>query len=95
MNIELPTNYNALEPFERKDVRERYMQIQKGLCHHCKEPLSAPPPKEITDMPVRKWLFPKSFFDWPVHLHHDHETGMTIGAVHNYCNAVLWQYHSE
>jgi hypothetical protein len=40
-------------------------------------------------------LFPPNFFKWPVHLHHDHRTGMTIGAVHCRCNAVLWQYHGE
>jgi hypothetical protein len=40
-------------------------------------------------------LFPKNFLKWPVHLHHSHDTGMTIGAVHSYCNAVLWQYHNE
>ena len=33
-----------------------------------------------------------NFFKWPVHLHHCHDTGMTTGAVHCYCNAVLWQY---
>jgi hypothetical protein len=28
-------------------------------------------------------------------LHHCHQTGLTIGAVHAKCNAVLWQYHGE
>lgn len=32
---------------------------------------------------------------YPVHLHHDHKTGLTIGAVHAKCNAVLWQYYGE
>lgn len=38
-------------------------------------------------------LFPKGFFDHPVHLHHNHDTGLTIGAIHCYCNAISWQYH--
>jgi len=30
-----------------------------------------------------------------MHLHHNHETDMTEGAVHAYCNAVLWQYEGK
>ena len=30
--------------------------------------------------------------DHPIHLQHSHNTGVTEGAVHNYCNAVMWQY---
>jgi hypothetical protein len=40
-------------------------------------------------------LFPPTMFKYPVHLHHNHVTGMTIGAVHALCNAVLWQYLGE
>jgi hypothetical protein len=40
-------------------------------------------------------LFPELFLKYPVHLHHSHVTGLTIGAVHAYCNAVLWVYHDE
>jgi hypothetical protein len=40
-------------------------------------------------------LFPDGFLRYPIHLHHNHETGMTIGAVHSRCNAVLWQYEGE
>jgi hypothetical protein len=39
--------------------------------------------------------FIKQILEDSVHLHHSHETGMTIGAVHARCNAVLWQYHGE
>ena len=46
-------------------------------------------------MYITNSLFPPNFFKWPVHLHHSHDTGMTIGAVHARCNAVLWQYHGE
>jgi len=44
---------------------------------------------------INENLFPPKFLNWPVHLHHDHKTGMTVGAVHSHCNAVLWQYHNE
>jgi hypothetical protein len=93
--MELPVNYNALHFTERKRVREEYINRQDGICYYCKKPLEGDPAKKIRMLRVNKKLFPSSFFKWPVHLHHNHKTGMTIGAVHNYCNAVLWQYHGE
>lgn len=94
--MKLPVNYDNLEWWERKLVREEYIKIQEGLCYHCKTPLSVPVPEEvISRAPINRILFPKSFFKHPVHLHHDHNTGMTLGAVHHYCNAYLWQYLGE
>jgi len=93
--MKLPVNYNEVPQYQRRLIREEYAKIQDGNCCHCGSPLGGHPPKKITDMPVNRKLFPTGFFKWPVHLHHDHRTGMTIGAVHNYCNAVLWQYHGE
>jgi len=93
--MELPVNYEELHFTERRTVREEYIKIQEGKCSHCGEALDGKPAKEVASKTVNKKLFPKSFFKWPVHLHHCHNTGMTIGAVHNHCNAVLWQYHGE
>ena len=31
----------------------------------------------------------------PIHLQHNHSTDMTEGAVHAYCNCVLWQYEGR
>ncbi len=91
----LPVKYDTLPPRKKKLVREKYIKIQKGLCKHCGQPLDSKPCKSVTDWPIDKSLFPKGFFNSPVHLHHDHNTGMTIGAIHNYCNAYLWQYEGE
>jgi hypothetical protein len=93
--IKLPINYQSIHWSERKAIREEYARIQGNLCYHCKEPLNGPPAVEITNMWIDKELFPKGFFDWPIHLHHDHNTDMTVGTVHCHCNAVLWQYHGE
>jgi hypothetical protein len=49
----------------------------------------------VNKNPINQILFPKSFFKYPVHLHHCHKTGLTLGAVHHYCNAYLWQYLGE
>jgi hypothetical protein len=93
--MELPINYDQATAYTRKKAREAYVKLQGGLCHYCGEPLTGPPPEDVTRKKVNQSLFPPSFFQWPVHLHHHHTTGMTIGAVHNRCNAVLWQYYGE
>ena len=88
----LPVNYTKLRPEEKSLVREEYAKAQEGLCWYCKAPLETPPRQ---DKPVNKRLFPPGFFTHPVHLQHDHDTGLTEGAVHAYCNAVLWEYHGK
>lgn len=93
--IALPANYSLLSPQERREARAEYARQQKGLCYHCKAPLSDDPPASITKLKIDWRRFPPNFLRWPHHLHHCHDTDMTIGVVHAYCNAVLWQYHGE
>ena len=93
--MNLPINYDSLTPAERRMVRERYVEIQNGLCAHCHRPLSLEASESVMSLKINARLFPKNFFNWPIHLHHCHNTGMTIGAVHCNCNAVLWQYYGE
>ena len=90
--MNLPQHYPSLHWTQRKAVREQYVQEQQGLCYYCKELLSIEPAQ---DKKINWYLFPPNFLKYPVHLHHCHNTGYTIGAVHAYCNAVLWQYHGE
>ena len=90
--MKLPVNYDELHPYKRKEVREEYVKIQKGKCAHC-EGLLTEPSKVKANINID--LFPINFFGHPIHLHHCHTTGMTIGAVHNKCNAYLWQYLGE
>lgn len=88
----LPVNYNRLSARERRQVRELYRVVQNGNCSHCGTPLNIRPERTKS---INWRAFPKGFLKYPVHLHHSHDTHMTIGAVHAYCNAVLWQYHGE
>lgn len=88
----LPVGYTSLNWKERKEVREQYIEEQNNLCMYCGNNLKEDPPTEITDKKINWNIFPPNFLQHPIHLQHDHNTGMTEGAVHAYCNAVLWQY---
>lgn len=90
-----PINYVKANPMERRVIRKWYEANQDGKCYHCKHPLEFVPPKKILQQTLNMKLFPPGFLRWPIHLHHCHKTDMTIGAVHAYCNGVLWQYHGE
>jgi len=93
--MDLPVDYNKIDYKQRKKVRQKYIEIQNNKCYYCNNSLDDLPSENIRSYPITKSLFPKNFFKYPVHLHHDHLTGLTIGAVHNYCNAVLWEYYNE
>ncbi len=93
--MKLPVNYNLISQRERRSVREEYVRIQDGKCNHCGNLLSGEAHSDVMSKSITLKLFPPNFFKWPIHLHHSHKSGMTIGAVHCHCNAVLWQYHGE
>lgn len=84
--MKLPVNYNDTHYTVRKKVREEYARRQGGKCAHCNEPLVGPPSIIVGEKVVNPDLFPSGFFKWPVHLHHNRKTGMTIDAIHNHCN---------
>lgn len=94
-DIPLPTHYSVLTPEERKAVRERYIQLQKGKCMYCQESITGPPPLRITSKTINWERFPPNFLKYPIHLQHNHNTDLTEGAVHAYCNAVMWQYEGR
>ena len=87
--------YKDLSPSERRLKRVEYEHHQEGRCFYCKGFLAVQPPASVTDKPINWRLFPPNFLRYPVHLQHDHKTGLTEGAVHAYCNAVMWQYHGR
>jgi len=95
MNKPSPANYNKINWKQRKILREQYVLSQNGLCYFCKNPLTEKPNIRIEQIFINLSLFPPNFLKYPVHLHHCHNSGMTIGAVHAKCNAVLWQYCGE
>ncbi len=93
--MKLPLKYSDLSTYVRKQVRLEYIKKQKDKCFFCTKELSKSPPAEITYKKINWDLFPPNFLKHPVHLQHDHTTGMTEGAVHALCNAYWWQYHGR
>lgn len=93
--VSLPVDYTKLSGKQRREVRELYRIHQNDLCPYCQNKLDSEPAQAVLDAAIDLGLFPFGFLKNPIHLHHDHNTGMTIGAVHARCNAVLWQYHGE
>lgn len=87
--------YSTLTWSQRRRVRNAYVKLQGGKCFYCNENLHKEPPEHITSMKVNRKLFPKGFFDRPIHLQHDHTTDVVEGAVHAYCNAVMWEYEGR
>jgi len=90
-----PVLYHSMSPQERRALRERYVEHQDGLCLYCMEPLDGAPPAWVTGRKLNLGLFPKNFLKHPIHLQHCHKTGFTEGAVHAYCNGVMWQYEGR
>lgn len=93
--MKLPINYDESHWSVRRKARLQYVSEQNTICLHCGSKLNEDPSNEVQQLKINKDLFPSSMFDFPVHLHHDRKTGLTIGAVHAKCNAVLWQYFGE
>jgi hypothetical protein len=91
----LPCRYSKLSSHGRRRVKEKYIELQNNKCWYCKEDIYADPPQRILDKPITLYLYPKGFLNSPIHLQHDHNTDMTEGAVHGYCNAVLWEYEGK
>lgn len=93
--MKLPRFYPSMTTDERREARSEYSRLQGGDCWYCGHSLSEDSPLESCAVNVRWHRFPKNFLTWPVHLHHDHDTGLTIGAVHAYCNAVSFDYEES
>jgi hypothetical protein len=95
--MDLPVRYSSLRKKSEKKraVREEYIRRQNGNCCFCGESLTSRSPYEEDGTPVHEERYPAAFFDNPVHLHHDHTTDMTIGAIHAYCNAVSFDYFED
>lgn len=90
-----PIKYSLASNYKRAQCKEEYIKEQGGKCWYCDKDLAGEPAKHIQDKAISLWMFSKGFFENPIHLHHDHTTDLTIGAVHARCNAVLWEHFGQ
>lgn len=95
MKYKLPINYSELTWQEKKEVRQQYITEQNNKCLFCKENIFESVPDRILKKKIDWSFFPDNFLKYPIHLQHNHKTDKTEGAVHAYCNAVMWQYHNK
>lgn len=91
----LPVMYDNLSIHEKRLVREEYVKLQEGNCYYCGDTLPEKPSSKITNKKLGGNNFQFIFLKYPVHLQHCHKTGWAEGAVHAYCNAVMWQYEGR
>ena len=93
-----PQRYRDLNTSQRRKLREQYVEYFRGRCLYCSERLGDKPHKfvcesaddiEWNNLPGGK----EGFLSNPVHLHHDQETGLTLGPVHALCNAHSWHFY--
>lgn len=95
MIYKLPQNYYELTQPQRRQIRLQYIQLQNHKCDYCGQYIHKAPNKIVTQYKIDWTKFPYYFRKYPIHLHHDHKTGITEGAVHMYCNAIMWQYEER
>jgi hypothetical protein len=93
--MKLPTDYTKLNAKGKAEVRQQYIELQDNKCYYCQEPLNKAAAQRVRNYPINLRLFPPGFLKYPVHLQHNHDTNMTEGAVHAYCNGVMWQYEGK
>jgi hypothetical protein len=93
--IAIPAVYDSLTPKERKAVREQYRKLQGNRCIYCFCDLDDFPLERDEEHNIDWSRFPDGFMSHPVHLHHDHDSGLTVGAVHGLCNALLFVRHGK
>ena len=95
LKVEMPSLYSKINQAQRARLREQYIQKQNNLCWFCQRYIFGLSPEKVRLAKLNMNLFPTGFLRNPIHLHHDHKTDLTIGAVHAECNAYLWQYLNE
>jgi hypothetical protein len=93
-----PQRYSDLNTSQRRKLRENYVVHFQGRCIYCDEPLNDKPHEFVRAKATSIWWpnLPggrKGFLSNSVHLHHDHETDLTLGPVHALCNAHSYHFY--
>ena len=95
-----PQRYRDLNTNQRRKLLDEYVEHFRGRCLYCHLKLDGKPSRIVRDsadeiewdnLPGGKEGFLKN----PVHLHHDHETGLTLAPIHALCNAHSWEFYES
>lgn len=93
-----PQRYRDLNSYQRRRLRDEYVEFANGRCLYCGALLESEPDEFVRqsaeeidwdNLPGGK----EGFLRNPIHLHHDQRTGLTLAAVHALCNAHSWHFH--
>ena len=88
-NLELPTKYSSLSGERLSAVKEAYICLQRERCWLCGNNLYELS-KYLVDNPKLMPLCGNELAErYPLHLHHDHDTGLTLGVTHAECNIII------
>ena len=90
-----PVKYSELNTRQKRLIKNQYTIEQNNKCMYCGESLDSDPPQRILEKQIDWSYFPPNFTKYSIHLQHNHETDLTEGVVHAYCNAVMWQYENR
>lgn len=86
--LELPTKYSSLSGERLSAVKDAYICLQRERCWLCGDNLYELP-KYIVDNPNYMGLCYNQLAEQtPLHLHHNHDTGLTLGVAHAECNII-------
>jgi len=86
--LELPIKYSSLSGERLSAVKEAYTCLQRERCWLCGNNLWDLP-KYIVENPKLMGLCGNQLAEHsPLHLHHDHDTGLTLGVTHAECNII-------
>lgn len=86
--LELPTKYSSLSGERLAVVKEAYICLQRERCWLCGGNLYELP-NHVVDNPNLIGLCSSQLAEQhPLHLHHNHDTGLTLGVAHAECNII-------
>ena len=87
--LELPTKYSSLSGERLSAVKEAYICLQRERCWLCGNNLWGLPKYIVENPKLMALCFNKLAEQMPYHLHHDHDTGLTLGVTHAECNIII------
>jgi hypothetical protein len=84
--LDLPTKYSSLSGERKSAVISAYICLQRERCWLCGDSLYELPTFIVENPKLMALSYNELAEEHPHHLHHDHDTGLTLGVTHAECN---------